>query len=498
MRKISTMKKTIFFIGLAIATTCFGEEMLTIEVPKTIVTNLNDKLHTQVTIDSATGMDIRRLNLDSMHADKHKSRYTTVKSLKIDVPTARRVVMVKPLSTINESGNKINVDNTYIDSFAVRKLDKKNIIVNSLTTKNMLVTDLSPSVFYLNGGKLSLVGTKGRGSSVYDANNLNVNSIHPYTINVSEYGVNALTVSSITINNESAKKIDISNLNLNPIETKKLEANLLAVNKLKPTVINLTDASSTMPVMVIDNARFNIEITEDIYAELAEMKLIYNFEQDYNESLKTEVKLNDIRKLDRNMYIKWIKILVANKKCNIAYIKNKKLRKIIGEAWIYNNRYNFQTKENMLKNLDFFKSKGYGAVLVRFDCSEDKDKLIEMVDDIREAGFEVFGTYVGQDNLKPAWNPYIEPETIEEYISLLAPKFTGFLLNWRSTSNHVKILPIEYFNYICNTLRKVNDKILIYGEVYYGNIDPLRMKTLIYTAPENVTGIVINNMGYYG
>ena len=341
MRKISTMKKTIFFIGLAIATTCFGEEMLTIEVPKTIVTNLNDKLHTQVTIDSATGMDIRRLNLDSMHADKHKSRYTTVKSLKIDVPTARRVVMVKPLSTINESGNKINVNNTYIDSFAVRKLDKKNIIVNSLTTKNMLVTDLSPSVFYLNGGKLSLVGAKGRGSSVYDANNLNVNSIHPYTINVSEYGVNALAVSSITINNESAKKIDISNLNLNPIETKKLEANLLAVNKLKPTVINLTDASSTMPVMVIDNTRFNIEITEDIYAELAEMKLIYNFEQDYNESLKTEVKLNDIRKLDRNMYIKWIKILAANKKCSISYIKNKKLRKIIGEAWIYNNRYNF-------------------------------------------------------------------------------------------------------------------------------------------------------------
>ena len=457
MRKISIMKKIIFCICLVISAACFAEEMLTIEVPKIIVTNLNDKLRTQVTIDNTTGMDIRRLNLDSIHADKHKSRYTTVKSLKIDVPTTRKVVMVKPLSTRDESGNKINVDNIYIDSFTIRKLDNKNIIVNSLTTKNMLINDLSPSVFYLNDGKLSLVGTKDRGQSV-----------------------------------------DVSRLNLNPIEVKKLEANLLAVNKLKPTVINVTDSSGVTSIMMIDNSRFNAEITEDTYAELVEMKLIYNFEQDYNESLKTEVKLNDIRKLDRNMYIKWIKILVANKKCNIAYIKNKKLRKIIGEAWIYNNRYNFQTKENMLKNLDFFKSKGYGAVLVRFDCSEDKDKLIEMVDDIREAGFEVFGTYVGQDNLKPAWNPYIEPETIEEYISLLAPKFTGFLLNWRSTSNHVKILPIEYFNYICNTLRKANDKILIYGEVYYGNIDPLRMRTLIYTAPENVTGIVINNMGYYG
>ena len=91
-----------------------------------------------------------------------------------------------------------------------------------------------------------------------------------------------------------------------------------------------------------------------------------------------------------------------------------------------------------------------------------------MVDDIIDAGFEVFGTYVGQDNLQPTWNPYIDPETIEEYFALLAPKFTGFLLNWRSTSSHVKILPIEFFNYICNTVRKHNSQVLIYGEVYYG------------------------------
>ena len=185
-----------------------------------------------------------------------------------------------------------------------------------------------------------------------------------------------MTVSSIALNNGSVGQIDVSRLNLNPIEVKKLEANLLAVNKLKPTVINVTDSLGVTSIMMIDNSRFNVKITEDTYAELAEMKLIYNFEQDYNESLKTEVKLNDIRKLDRNMYIKWIKILVENKKCNIAYIKNKKLRKIIGEAWIYDNRYNFETKKNMLKNLDFFKSKGYGAVLVRFDCSEDKDQLV--------------------------------------------------------------------------------------------------------------------------
>ena len=486
------MKKIVFAFSLAFVSLGFCQEMLIIEVPKIIVTNLNDKLRTQVTIDNSTGIDIRRLNLDSIHADKHKSRYTTVKNMSVDVPSTRRVVMVTPLSTRDEDGKSIRVDNAYIDSYAVKKLDTKNILINNLSVKNIFINDLNPSIFYLDEGRLNVISLKEK-SSLFDIKNL-----RPYTINVAGYETTDLTVSSIVLDGGSVNVIDIAKLNLSPIEVKRLEANLLAVKKLQPTIINVTDASGVSSIMVIDNSRFNVEITEDTYAELAEMKLIYSFEQDYNESLKTEVKLNDVRKLDRQMYIKWINILAANKKCNILPIKNKKPRKIIGEAWLYEDRYGSNVKANMLKNLAFFKDKGYGAVLVRFDCTEDKKKLTKMVDDIKEAGFEVFGTYTGRDGQKPAWNPYIDPAVLEEYFALLAPKFTGFLLNWRVTSNHVKILPIEFFNYMCSTLRKSNSQIFIYGEVYYGIIGPLHMTTLVYTAPENITGIVINNMGYYG
>ena len=69
--------------------------------------------------------------------------------------------------------------------------------------------------------------------------------------------------------------------------------------------------------MVVDTSKYKVDVTEDTYAELAEMKLIYNFEQDYSESVKTEVKLNDIRKLDRQMYVKWINLLATNKTCEI-------------------------------------------------------------------------------------------------------------------------------------------------------------------------------------
>ena len=274
---------------------------------------------------------------------------------------------------------------------------------------------------------------------------------------------------------------------------------------LSPSVINVTDSSGTSSIMVIDGSqwnvdtsKFNVEVTEETYAELAEMKLIYNFEQSYNESIKSEVKLNDVRKLERKQYLRWIKILTENKTSGIELIKNTEKRKIIGEAWILDGNYNAAVKANMLKNLKFLRSRGYDTVLVRFRCTEDIDQLKQMITDIKDDGFEIFSTFTGLDYEHPAWNPFIDPETLEKYVSEIAPMCTGYLLNWRTTSNHVKIIPIEYFNYLCKLLRKANGKILIYGEVYYGNIDPLRMRTLVYTAPENVTGVMINNMGYYG
>ena len=36
----------------------------------------------------------------------------------------------------------------------------------------------------------------------------------------------------------------------------------------------------------------------------------------------------------------------------------------------------------------------------------------------------------------------------------------------------------------------------MYGEVYYGRIDPYRTIALVHTMPKNATGIVVNNIGY--
>lgn len=106
------------------------------------------------------------------------------------------------------------------------------------------------------------------------------------------------------------------------------------------------------------------------------MKLIYSFEKGYADDTRSKAKLVDVRKLERSSYVKWINLLASNKTCKIEFINNNVRRKIIGEAWILDGRYDSTVKKNMLKNLSFYKGKGYDTVLVRFDCAEDKEKLV--------------------------------------------------------------------------------------------------------------------------
>lgn len=382
---------------------CFGQSDY-------VTTNLVDKLKTEVKYDRSTGLDIRRLNLDSIHADKHKARHTALRNMSIDVPAPSRIIMARPLE-----------GNSYLDIDALKKNDKRHMFIYDLKN-NVLVKDLNPTLVIMKD----------------------------------QYDISSFKLATISIDNSSVN------------------------------------------VPIIDTSRYSVEVTQKTYDELKRLKQMYDFEFNYSQAYKEEKKLDDLKKVSREIYSKWIDVFASNKTCNIALVQSKKMWKTISEAWLLHNRYSADDRQNMFKNLEFFKNLGYDSVLVRFDCSEDIDKLIFMMSDIKSRGFDLFATYVGQDNLNPAWNPFIDPDTIERFLSKTAPMCSGFLLNWRSTSNHIKLLPIEFFNYMCNTLRKSNPDILIYGEIYYGLIGPLNTSAVVCTIPSNVTGVVINNMGYYG
>lgn len=160
---MNTMKTLVrSALALAMCLACSAQdtkkvEMLKIEVPRIVVTNLSDKLQTEVTIDNATGIDIRRLNLDSMHADKHKSRFTTVKDMSIDSVDVRKVVMAKPV-LVKGNADSFNVaSNLYIDSMSVKRLAGDNITIKSLSTVDMLVADLSPALYVVDGASIDVL-----------------------------------------------------------------------------------------------------------------------------------------------------------------------------------------------------------------------------------------------------------------------------------------------------------------------------------------------------
>ena len=251
-------------------------------------------------------------------------------------------------------------------------------------------------------------------------------------------------------------------------------------------------------VYVVDQSAYSVEITEEILRELNNDTRIYSFK---NAQPHTVAYLKDFSALPYDEQLKWLDVFEQNKTCNIEFIKPTKIPRIIAEVKIENNElYPSKSDIELLdSNLKGLKSVGYDSVLFRFYVGQNIDFIVRMIEYIKNQGFDVYVVYTGLDNRKPnPWNPFVDSKELEKYISTIAPYATGWLLNWRSTSQHVKLLPKEFYNYLCNTIRTYNKTCTLYGEIYYGQIDPLRTTALMYNIPENVSGVLINNMGFYG
>lgn len=250
----------------------------------------------------------------------------------------------------------------------------------------------------------------------------------------------------------------------------------------------------------LTNQVFKTKIRKDINLRKLKKNLIIKI----NKKSKTDKLLNfkakeyikNLDTLSETNLVEWSNILNQNTTANIEYIANTNKYKIIAEARLINNSYDTIKLKN---NLDVLKQLGYNSVLVRFDCSEDIIVLKNLVKDIKNNGFNVFITFIGDDYNTKKWSVFINPANIENYFKELSPEALGVFLCWRrGTSIKRYVIPIEYYNYICNISRKYNKNILIYGEVFYGSLESqYQQEAKLYSnIPENITGILIHNYGY--
>ena len=443
-------------------------------------TNLNDSLNTQITYEKGSDFNIKTLEIRSIEVDKKTADITALRwkgPKKLKVPQIRKVSLSSPeVRALNSLSNDIWLTRLRPMVSKRAKDTYRGLIYSRLQSLSVDPINLSTGKIVLDAEKIA-------------------------DVDVDKIMLNMSKISGSGLDIQLVNDLSIKNSNLTPMGLITCSNGAITVyNSLDNSKYDVADSYSAK-LIAIDNSRFNVYWSAETYEELEQMRKAYKYGQSYGGA--TSPRMKDLEKLlstsDWTIYYQWMNKLWDNKELDIQFIKPTSSFKIIGEAWIYSNHWDKAVKEQFAKNLAWTKAKGYDTVLTRFDCSENITNWLEMVQTIRDNGMKVFTVYVGQDNTCPRWNPYINIDKFESFFKQATAAADGYFLGWRETSTHVRLLPSEFFNYICKLAREANPQILIYGEIYYGQTsDSAGRRALYYNLPKNVSGVVVQNMGFQG
>ena len=146
-------------------------------------------------------------------------------------------------------------------------------------------------------------------------------------------------------------------------------------------------------------------------------------------------------------------------------------------------------------NLEFYKSKGYNAVLITFDGSEEPYHLTDLADKVAAAGFKVWYAFGGAEDLK--LSVFVHPGKLRRLIAAIAPRAEGALLNWRRTSQHLLLPDRPFSDFFIREGRVANPQLQLVGESYFGHNAESDPKFQVATSsPANASGVLLVNVGY--
>lgn len=509
----------------------FAQDALNID--PIIETNLVDELNTPIKFRKSKKYDIDSLSKLSRLTDGTVRRPRKMRTKNMSIIEMANAPKINIKNTDFYFYNKrlfnaATTKNLFVNDLMSRlsiKINSQNIVQNSLidinklsynnslslmtVSDNMQLNALLSNMIYANTMKIDDVSTTSIQLDGILANVLLTKIIQTNGISLNKILTDKILLESLLTNTLQANDISLDKMQTNGISLQNMLCNLLQIEEVKFKTFDLFDMSTynmtdqemhniDQTVYAVDQSAFSVVITEEIIRELNNDTRLYAFK---NSSTYSAAYLKDFSRLEYNQQLNWLDVFEKNRTCNIEYIEATKMPKIIGEIRLEKND-EYLTEydlERLELNINALKSRGYDSVLFRFYTNQNLEHIVKLLEHIKTFDLDIYVVYVGLDNRKPEpWNPFVDNEELERYISAIAPYATGWLLNWRSTSQHVKLLPKEFFNYLCNTVRTYNKNCLIYGEIYYGQIDPLRTTALMYNIPQNASGVLINNMGFYG
>lgn len=158
-------------------------------------------------------------------------------------------------------------------------------------------------------------------------------------------------------------------------------------------------------------------------------------------------------------------------------------------------------RDNLMKELTYFKTLGYNTVLAVWE-GEETYALAEQIAIVKGMGYKVFFTYGTRERLED--KIFMAPAKYAQGLQSLASQCNGFLVGWRRTSLHLFKADNKFVDYTITSVRLGNPAIPVFGEIYRGfagsyNKDGSdNMNEYLVNIPANASGAIVVNFGYQG
>lgn len=198
--------------------------------------------------------------------------------------------------------------------------------------------------------------------------------------------------------------------------------------------------------------------------------------------------------IDSTSFQKWIEIHKEKQNYVLEKVPLEDEIKMIAEVTVPNNPEEYNT---LIKNLEKYHKKGYNAVLLTFDTSENLSSLIELSLLISKKEMSCWIAYSGPEDLKHS--VYVDPDKLKEYVGELSEISDGIIVGWRRTALHLFMQDKPFTNFILKAAREANPSIMVLGEAYLGPTYELDIEQPIkasFNIPANSSGTIVNNIGF--
>ncbi len=316
-----------------------------------------------------------------------------------------------------------------------------------------------------------------------------------YAVNAPEIAVPTVTLPSLDIPTNISEVTNVSSLsNVPSIDIIELPtiATAIPYTQLDTAYEGFFDGVEALDAVELEELTINVPNLDYISKDIAEgvriLKAVQSVFQDYR-------RIEHDNSIFTNENVtKWLQIYKDYKTSTIDYIPVTRPFRMISEVMVPKNNSQFDI---LTSNLSYYKAKGYNAVLIAFDGTENPYDLGNLVKFVRSKGFRAFFALGGTEKLQNSI--FIDPAKLKNQLQALAQYSEGYITGWRSTSAHLFIQDDAYMNYIASCVREANPSCLILGELYYGNThvyDKAHKWGFGLNNPKYSSGVVLSNFGF--